>query len=144
MDIPIVGEPVLRTPWFNKFVECFFAGVASINTLFFFIQVLPRDLLMKLGPFVFTALLLGQFVIGIGFALVYAFYWHHKETRKWIGSEARARTGAGTGNRIDSGKRHAWLQGILRYDGVYGRAGRSVLLSEPIYLRGNQERSCLL
>jgi hypothetical protein len=99
MDIPIVREPVVRSTLFDKFVECFFAGVAFVNLSLFGLNVLPRAFLLKLGNNFFAFLLLGQLLVGIIFGIVYAINWHLKEGRTFF----------------DSGKRHAWLRGILRY-----------------------------
>jgi hypothetical protein len=48
---------------------------------------------------IFSVLMLAQFLAGIFLAAIYAPCWHKQERR----------------NRIDSGLRHAWLRGILRY-----------------------------
>ena len=49
MDIPVPRKPVVFTPWFTKFMECFFAGVIVINVLFIFLQLLPRSVLLKMS-----------------------------------------------------------------------------------------------
>jgi hypothetical protein len=99
MDTPVPSKPVTNTPWFTKFVECFFAGVIVINGLFIFLQVLPRSVLLKMGGLFVSLLFLGQFMLGFAAGLGFSFPWHKQE-----------RTG-----RIDSEKWNARLRGLLRY-----------------------------
>ena len=98
MDIPISREPAPITPWFTKFVECFFGGVIAINGIFMFLYLLPQSVLMKTG-FLMSILLPGQIILGIAAAFGFSFSWHKRESRR----------------RINSGKLHAWLRGILRF-----------------------------
>jgi len=91
MDIPIPREPVTVTPWFTKFVECFFAGVIAVNGVFMFLPLVG----LRFVP----ALLFGQIILGIVAGIGFSFPWHKLESRR----------------RINSGKLHAWLRGILRY-----------------------------
>ena len=99
MDIPVPRKPVVFTPWFTKFVECFFAGVIVINVLFIFLQLLPRSVLLKMSGLFVSLLFLSQFVLGVAAGLGFSLPWHKQE-----------RLG-----RIDSEKWHARLQGLLRY-----------------------------
>lgn len=98
MDIPIQREPEKVSPWFTKFVECFFAGVIAVNGTFLFLYLLPLGLLLKLQRVILLSFF-GQFVLGIAAALVFSFPWHRRERRR----------------RINSERVHAWLRGIMRY-----------------------------
>lgn len=64
-----------------------------------FLEVLPRRIILKLGHNFFSYALLIQALLSLLFAGVYSVYWQRKEIK----------------NRINSGKLHAWLRGILRY-----------------------------
>jgi hypothetical protein len=88
-----------HTNWFIKFIECLFAAVAVTNTSAIFFEILPNSILIKLGGNFFSWLLIGQVVLAIVFAIGYSIYWHKKSI---------------AGN-IQSGIRHAWFRGILRY-----------------------------
>ncbi len=99
MDIPVTRKPVIPSSWFSKFTECFFGGLIPLNILLVVASLLPLDTLIKLGLPLFAILLFGQLVTGIAFGIGFSIPWHQRERL----------------NRIDSGKIHAWLQGILRY-----------------------------
>ncbi|HXB32616.1 MAG TPA: hypothetical protein VNV35_04310 [Puia sp.] len=88
-----------RSSWFMKFVESFFAAIAILNTLALMLEILPPEAQRKLGQKFFAYTLLGQALISLLFAVVYSIYWQRKEIK----------------NRINSGKLHAWMRGILRY-----------------------------
>lgn len=88
-----------RTNWFIKFTECLFAAIAITNTLAIFFEVLPNSILIKLGDDFYNWLLIGQVAIAVLFAIGYSIYWH-KKTKK---------------GSFNSGIRHAWFRGILRY-----------------------------
>jgi hypothetical protein len=92
-------DRLYRSSWFMKFVESLFAAIAILNTVSMVVEILPREVQRKLGDKFFTHMLLGQALISLSFAIAYSVYWQRKEIK----------------NRIDSGKLHAWMRGILRY-----------------------------
>ncbi len=96
---PTPQDRLYRSSWFMKFVESFFAAVAILNTLALIVEILPPEKQLKLGAKFFTYMLFGQALISLLFAIVYSVYWQRKEIK----------------NRINSGKLHAWMRGILRY-----------------------------
>ncbi|HEY4108393.1 hypothetical protein [Puia sp.] len=96
-DSPLPIAP--RTPWFSKFTECLFAGVATLNISMSLIQLLPYTLPFSLGRYAFAVFLLGQIIIAPLFALVYSLIWQSREKRRAINSD----------------RLHAWLQALLRY-----------------------------
>ena len=89
----------LKTNWFTKFIECLFAAIAITNTLAIFFEVLPNAVLVKLGEDFFNWLMIGEVALAILFALGYSIFWHKRSKKE----------------TIDSGIRHAWFRGILRY-----------------------------
>lgn len=89
----------LRTNWFIKFIECLFAAVAITNTLAIFFEVLPNSILIKLGEHFFNWLMIVEVALAVVFAIGYSIYWHKKAIK----------------DTIESGIRHAWFRGILRY-----------------------------
>jgi hypothetical protein len=99
MFSPTPLDRVYRSSWFLKFVESFFAAIAILNTASELVQLLPEKIQKKLGENFISQTLWGQTLISLLFAIAYSVYWHRKEIK----------------NRINSGKRHAWFRGILRY-----------------------------
>ncbi len=87
-----------RTTFVFKFCESLLATIAVLNVLMMFAEFLPRSF-REANPNFFEHWLLGMVGIavlsGIGFATI----WHQQERK-------------GT---VNSGLRHAWLQGIIRY-----------------------------
>jgi hypothetical protein len=82
-----------------KFVESLFAAIAILNTISLVLELLPQKVLTKLGDDFFSYMLWGQAFIGLVFAVIYSVYWQRKEIK----------------GKINSGKLHAWMRGILRY-----------------------------
>jgi hypothetical protein len=107
MDIRINRPPQLHSTWFTKFIECFFTGVACLNFLLLTINLLPQAILIRLGQPFFGILFLGQFLLGLGFGIGYSIYWQRREDR------------AGSGHRIDSARRHAWLTDSTAWTTAY-------------------------
>ena|ERR1700722_7344642 len=85
MDIPIPREPVTVSPWFTKFVECLFAGVAAVNGILMFLYLLPQSVQMKMGQ-VISLMFVGQFVLGLAAGFGFSFSWHKLESRRRINS----------------------------------------------------------
>lgn len=96
---PTPPDRIYRSSWFMKFVESLFAAIAIVNASLMFVEVLPRRILIKLGQNFFSYTLLVQALLSLLFALAYSVYWQRREIK----------------NRINSGKLHAWMRGILRY-----------------------------
>jgi hypothetical protein len=99
MSSPTPPDRLYRSSWFMKFVESLFAAIAMLNTLAVLVELLPPEKQVKLGAKFFTYMLLGEALISLLFAIVYSIYWQRREIK----------------NRINSGKLHAWMRGILRY-----------------------------
>lgn len=87
-----------RTTWFFKFCECLLAGIAVLNSLLILTELLPSSFWEKYS-FISDNILVGTVGIALLFSVVYSIGWHRQE-----------RTGT-----VQSGLRHAWLQGIIRY-----------------------------
>jgi hypothetical protein len=96
---PTPQDRLYHSSWLLKFVESLFAAVAILNSVFLLVELLPRKIQSKLGEKFFNYSLLAEALISLLFAIVYSVYWQRKEIR----------------NRINSGKLHAWMRGILRY-----------------------------
>jgi len=62
-------------------------------------EILPESIQAKLGGSTFSYMLWGQALTSLLFAVTYSVYWQRREIT----------------NRINSGKLHAWMRGILRY-----------------------------
>ena len=92
------ATPFSRTTWFFKFCECLLAGIAILNVLMMALEFLPRSFWEShpnVGDYILTAAV-GVALLG---SVAYVVVWHRRE-----------RAG-----QVDSGLRHAWLQGIIRY-----------------------------
>lgn len=87
-----------RSTLFFKCCECLLAAVAVLNVASMALELVPRSVLGGLGS-VYQYVVLGQAVLALVFGVGYAALWHRRERR-------------GT---VNSGPRHAWLQGIIRY-----------------------------
>ncbi len=90
--------PYARTSWFFKFCECALAATALLNLLLFPLEFMPFSFFEKYGQY-FEYLLIGIIGVALLGSLLYVWIWHQRER-------------AGD---IDSGLRHAWMQGIIRY-----------------------------
>ena len=87
------------TTWFFKFCECLLAATAIVNVLMFPLELVPRSFWEANKVVGEIILPLVSQVIPLLVGLVYSIIWHRRQR-------------AGT---VDSGMRHAWLQGIIRY-----------------------------
>ncbi|WP_375446798.1 hypothetical protein [uncultured Fibrella sp.] len=92
------ASPYFRTTWFFKLVECLLTAIAVLSTMMISLELLPRTFWEKNGD-IFEYILIGTVAIALLVSLVYSWFWHRREA---------------TGT-FDSGLRHAWLQGIIRY-----------------------------
>ncbi|GAB4049183.1 hypothetical protein [Spirosoma litoris] len=87
-----------RTSWFFKFCECLLAVIALLNLLLIPLELLPSSFWMKYGQY-FNYVLIGMVGLALVSGLVYSLLWQQRE--KTI--------------TLNSGLRHAWMQGIIRY-----------------------------
>lgn len=91
---------LIRTSsWFSKFFECLYFYIAVVVT---FEMILPSFLYTNLGRIDERQYIRLFFYTGGVFALLaltYTIYWHRKQKAE----------------NFNSGIRHAWLQGIMRY-----------------------------
>ncbi len=87
-----------RTTWFYKFCECLLAAIALSNGLTMGLEFLPPSIWQKY-PTAGGYMQAGIAGVSLISAVIYPILWHRNEQM-------------GT---IDSGLRHAWLQGIIRY-----------------------------
>lgn len=90
--------PYARTTWFFKCCECALAAIALLNVLLIPLEFLPPSFWEKYGDY-FEYSLIGSVGLAVLGSVAYVWVWHRRER-------------AGT---VDSGLRHAWLQGIIRY-----------------------------
>ncbi len=88
-----------KTNWFTKFVECMLVAVAFVNVLGMGLELLPQKWLEKISDSAFEIFMITEYGLGLLFGIAYATYWHKKEKN----------------NTINSGKKHAWFIGIIRY-----------------------------
>ncbi|MBO0948995.1 hypothetical protein [Fibrella forsythiae] len=87
-----------RTTWLFKCCECALAAIAVLNILMMGLELLPRSVIVQYGSYL-EYLLLGVVGVAVLGSLVYSWFWHRGEQ---------------AGNS-ESGIRHAWMQGIIRY-----------------------------
>lgn len=90
--------PHSRTSWFFKFCECVLTVIAVFSVLMMPLEALPQSFWMKYGQYFQYVLvgLIGGAVLG---SVAYTQLWHRREQK----------------SEVNSGLRHAWLQGIIRY-----------------------------
>ena len=91
-------SPFSRTTWFFKFCECLLAGIALLNVLMMMLEFIPRSF-WETHPNFGDYILTGTVGIALLGSVAYVVVWHRREQA----------------GRVDSGLRHAWLQGIIRY-----------------------------
>ncbi|MBC7568220.1 MAG: hypothetical protein H7319_00605 [Spirosoma sp.] len=91
--------PYPHSTWFFKFCECLLAAIAVTNTLMMATEAVPSSFWETHEIFSEYILPFIDIVIPLVSAVVFSIVWHRRE-----------RAG-----RVDSGLRHAWLQGIIRY-----------------------------
>lgn len=87
-----------RTSWFFKFCESTLAAIAVLNVLMMGLEFLPPSFWEKYGQYgeyIFIAVI----VVAVLGSVAYVWSWHRRE-RKGV---------------VQSGLRHAWLRGIIRY-----------------------------
>ncbi|ARK13366.1 hypothetical protein A6C57_25185 [Fibrella sp. ES10-3-2-2] len=87
-----------RTTWFFKCCECALAAIAVLNILMMGLELLPRAIMVQYESYL-EYLLLGIVGVAVLGSIAYSWLWHRRER---------------AGNP-ESGMRHAWLQGIIRY-----------------------------
>jgi len=95
-------NPIPKTifsSWFIKFLDCLFVAIALFDAY----DSMVAFLLVSLFPQM-TILFFGWIspvlkIVGLVFAIGYPIYWQRKESR----------------NATDSGLRHAWFRGVLRF-----------------------------
>lgn len=87
-----------RTSWFLKLCECILTVIAIANVLMTPLELLPRSFWEIYGNYVEYALL-GVVLLAVAGSVVYTGRWHRREQR----------------GEVNSGLRHAWLQGLIRY-----------------------------
>lgn len=94
----ITFTPYPRSTWFFKFCECVLVTIAVLGLLMIVLEFVP-DSFREQYPSVSDYLILGGAIVGVLGSVIYSILWHQRE-----------RAGL-----VDSGLRHAWLQGIIRY-----------------------------
>lgn len=87
-----------RTTWLFKFCECLLAGIAILNLLMMSLEFVPASF-WEAYPNAGEYVLSGTVGIAVLGSLAYVTFWQRREQ---------------TGD-VDSGLRHAWIQGIIRY-----------------------------
>ncbi|RYF71590.1 MAG: hypothetical protein EOO39_13690 [Cytophagaceae bacterium] len=87
-----------RTTWFFKCCECALAAIAILNILMMGLELLPQSVIRQYGSYL-EYLLLGVVGVALLGSLVYSWFWHRREGE----------------DSINSGMRHAWMQGVIRY-----------------------------
>ncbi len=91
--------PYPHSTWFFKFCECLLAAVAVTSTVMMVMETVPRSFRETHEVFEEYILPFIYIIIPLLSAVLFSIVWHRRE-----------RAG-----RVDSGLRHAWLQGIIRY-----------------------------
>ncbi len=90
--------PYSHTTWFFKFCECLLTAVALLNVLTMTLELLPASFWQQY-PSAEEYILVSIVGIALLSAVSYSLIWHRRERAGYV----------------NSGLRHAWLQGIIRY-----------------------------
>jgi len=109
-----------RTSWFFKFCECLLAAIAILNILMMPLELLPQSFWQNYGQY-FEYSLPGTFIVALAVSIIYSIFWQRRER---VGTDQND-THPAAGRRlpflrfisrpVNSDRRHAWLQAIIRY-----------------------------
>lgn len=92
------SQSVGRTSWFFKFCESLLTAIALLSLLMIPLELLPPSFWMEYGQY-FSYVLMGIVGVALVASLLYSWLWHRREKTA----------------SVNSGLRHAWMQGIIRY-----------------------------
>jgi len=99
MDNLIPSPKTIFSSWFIKFLDCLFVSIALFDAYDSMVAFLLVSLFPQMTILFFGWISSVLKIVGLLFAIGYPIYWQRKEI-------------SGT---INSGLRHAWFRGVLRY-----------------------------